>query len=62
MQIPVVGTYNDGSQKKLSNVHRSSATPRAATVDANGAVTGVGPGQSVISAAAETVTGSAPSQ
>ncbi len=60
IQMTALGTYNDGSQKKLtSNVHWNSATPTVATIDGSGVVTGVGPGQSVISAAAETVTGSA---
>jgi hypothetical protein len=58
--MSALGTYNDGSQKKLSsNVHWSSASPNVATIDGSGVVTGVGPGQSVIAAAAETVTGSA---
>ena len=60
IQIAAVGTYNDGSQKKLSsNVFWNSATPRVATIDGKGVVTGVGPGQAVISAAVDTVTGSA---
>lgn len=60
IQMIATGSYNDGSQKKLSkNVYWASATPTVATIDASGVVSGVGPGQSVISAAAETVTGSA---
>jgi Big-like domain-containing protein len=60
IQMAVVGTYNDGSQKKLSsNVYWASATPTVATIDAKGVVTAVGPGQSVINAAVETLTGSA---
>jgi hypothetical protein len=60
LQMTAVGTYDDGRQKKLgSKVHWNSATPIVATVDDNGLVTGVGSGQAVISAAAETVTGSA---
>jgi len=60
IQMSAVGTYNDGSQKKLSShIYWSTATPRVATVDGSGVVTGVGPGQSVVTAASETVTGSA---
>lgn len=59
IQMIATGSYNDGSQKKLStNVYWASATPKVATINASGVVTAVGPGQSVISAAAETVTGS----
>ena len=59
LQMTAVGSYNDGSQKKLSSkVYWSSATLKVATVDGNGVVTGVGPGQSMITAAFETVTGS----
>ena len=60
IQMIATGSYNDGSQKKLSkNVYWASATPTVATIDASGVVSGVGSGQSVISAAVETVTGSA---
>ena len=60
IQMIVTASYNDGSQKKLSsNVYWASATPTVATVDSKGIVTAVGPGQSVINAAVETVTGSA---
>ena len=60
LQMSAVGTYNDGSQKKLTNnVHWSSASPNVATINGTGLVTGVGPGQSAIECAAETVTGSA---
>jgi hypothetical protein len=60
VQMSAVGTYNDGSQKKLSsNVHWSSATPNIANVSPSGLVTGVGPGQATISGASETVVGSA---
>ena len=60
IQLTTVGTYNDGSQKKISsNVSWSSATPEVATVNQSGVVTGLGPGQSVITGAAETVSGSA---
>jgi hypothetical protein len=60
IQMTALGTYNDGSQKKLSShVFWSSATPRVATIDGSGVVTGIAPGQTVVSAASETVTGSA---
>lgn len=60
LQMSAVGTYNDGSQKKLTNnVHWSSASPNVATINGTGLVTGVGPGQSVVECASETVTGSA---
>lgn len=60
MQMSAVGSYNDGSQKKLSShVYWSTATPRVASVDGSGVVSGVAPGQSVVTAASETVTGSA---
>jgi len=60
IQMTAVGSYNDGSQKKLSkNFFWSSASPTVATVDSSGLVSGLGPGQSVIGCAAETLTGSA---
>lgn len=60
IQMTAVGSYNDGSQKKLSkNIFWSSASPTVATVDSSGLVSGLGPGQSVIGCAAETLTGSA---
>jgi len=59
VQMSAVGTYNDGSQKKLSNIHWSSVTPDVANVNASGLVTGVSPGQATISGASETVVGSA---
>ncbi len=60
VQLTTVGTYNDGSQKKISsNVSWSSATPEVAAVSQSGVVTGLSPGQSVITGAAETVSGSA---
>jgi hypothetical protein len=60
IQMIATGSYNDGSQSKLSkNVYWNSASLRVATINSSGVVSGVGPGQSVISAAAETVTGSA---
>jgi hypothetical protein len=59
IQMIATGSYNDGSQKKLSNVYWNSGSPSVATIDKNGLVTGVGPGQSTINAAADTVTGTA---
>ncbi len=60
IQMTALGTFNDGSQKKLSsNTFWSSGTPSVATISQSGLVTGVGPGQSVITAASETVSGSA---
>jgi hypothetical protein len=60
LQMSAVGTYNDGSQKKLSaNIHWSSATTNIADVSPSGLVTGVGPGQATITGASETVIGSA---
>ena len=60
IQMIATGSYNDGSQKKLTkNLYWNSASLGVATVNTSGVVTGVGPGQSVISVAAETVTGSA---
>jgi Bacterial Ig-like domain (group 2) len=59
LQMTAVGSYNDGSQKKLSkNVHWSSASPTVASIDSSGLVAGLGPGQSVIACAAETLTAS----
>lgn len=60
IQMSAVGTYNDGSQKKLSsNVFWSSATPNIASVSSSGLVSGVGPGQATIMGASDTVVGSA---
>jgi trimeric autotransporter adhesin len=60
IQMIATGSYNDGSQKKLTkNIYWASASPQVATINASGVATGVGSGQSVISAAVETVTGSA---
>ena len=60
IQMAALGTYNDGSQKKLtSHVYWSSGTPTVATINTSGVVTGVGPGQTIITAASETVTGTA---
>jgi trimeric autotransporter adhesin len=60
VQMSAVGTFNDGSQKRLSsNVFWSSASPNVATVSSSGIVTGVAPGQSQITGSSETVSGSA---
>jgi len=60
VQMIAVGTYNDGSQSKLSSsVYWSSGTPSVATVNKSGLVTGLGPGQTTITGACETVTASA---
>lgn len=60
MQMAAVGTYNDGSQKTLtSNLFWSSGTPSVATINNSGLATGVGPGQTTITGASGTVTGTA---
>jgi len=57
VQMSAVGTYNDGSQQKLSNVYWSSSSPNIATISSSGLVTGMEPGQTTITGAKETVTG-----
>ena len=57
VQMSAVGTYNDGSQQSLSNVYWSSSSPNIATISSSGLVTGVEPGQTTITAAKETATG-----
>jgi hypothetical protein len=60
LQMTALATYDDGSQKKLgSNAYWSTGAPTVASVNSSGLVSGVGPGQSVITCASETVTGSA---
>jgi Bacterial Ig-like domain (group 2) len=59
IQMSAVGTYNDGSQKTLSGVYWSSNPPTVATVSASGLVTGVEPGQTTITGAKETASGTA---
>ena len=60
LQMSAVGTYDDGKQKSLtSGVSWNSATPSVARINDHGLVTGVGPGQSVITGAAGTVSASA---
>ena len=59
IQMAAVGTFNDGSQKTLSNVLWSSGTPSVATISGSGLANGVGPGQTTITGASGTVTGTA---
>jgi len=59
VQESAVGTYNDGSQKSLSNVTWSSDTPDVASIAASGLVTGISPGTSTITGASGTVSGTA---
>ncbi len=60
MQMTALGTYNDGSQKKLtSGMYWNSGSPNIASVSTSGLVRGIAPGQSVISGSAESVSGSA---
>ena len=60
IQMTAVGTYNDGSQKKLgSTIFWSSSAPNVGSINKSGLVTGVEPGQTTITAACETVTGTA---
>ena len=59
VQESAVGTYNDGSQKSLSNVTWSSGTPNVASISTAGLVTGVSPGTSTITGASGTVSGTA---
>jgi hypothetical protein len=59
LQMSAVGTYDDGTQKSLtSGVHWSSATSSVAKISESGLVTAVGTGQSIISGASGTVSGS----
>jgi len=60
LQMSAVGTYDDGKQKSLtSGIHWNSSIPSIARINDNGLVTGVAPGQSVITGAAGTVSASA---
>jgi hypothetical protein len=58
VQMSAVGTYNDGTQKTISNVFWSTSASSVATISSGGLVTGVSPGQATISGAAGTVSGS----
>jgi hypothetical protein len=59
IQMSAVGTFDDGKQKKISNVNWGSGTPSVATINSSGLVSGVRPGQTIITGAAETVSASA---
>jgi Bacterial Ig-like domain (group 2) len=60
IQMAAVGTFNDGSQNTLtSKVFWSSSTPSVATISDSGLANGVGPGQTTITGASGTVTGTA---
>ena len=59
VQMSAVGTYNDGTTKTLSgNIFWSSSDLSVASITNAGLVTGTGIGQSTISGASGTVTGS----
>src|SRR5258706_16370013 len=56
LQMSALGTYDDGKQKTLkSGVFWNSGTLSVAKVSESGLATGVGPGQSVITGSAGTV-------
>jgi hypothetical protein len=60
VQMSAVGTYNDGTTKSLtSGVNWSSGTPSIASINKSGLVTGVSQGQSTITGASGTQTGTA---
>src|SRR5258706_7291741 len=60
LQMSALGTYDDGKQKTLkSGVFWNSGTLSVAKVSESGLATGVGPGQSVITGSAGTVSASA---
>jgi len=59
VQESAVGTYNDGSTKSLNNVQWSSDTESVATISSSGLVTGVSVGQTTITGASGTVSGTA---
>jgi Bacterial Ig-like domain (group 2) len=59
VQESAVGTYNDGSTKTITNVNWTSGTPSVATISKSGLVTGVSQGQSIITGASGTQTGTA---
>jgi len=60
VQMSAVGTYNDGSTKSLdsSKVFWNSGTPSIANVSTSGLVKGLAPGQTQITGASGTATGS----
>jgi len=57
VQESAVGTYNDGSQKNVTNVFWSSSDIGIATISTGGLVTGVSPGSATITGASGTVNG-----
>jgi hypothetical protein len=60
VQMSAVGTYDDGSHKTLSsNVFWSTGADSVAKISKSGLVSGVGPGQAMITGASGTVVGSA---
>jgi hypothetical protein len=60
VQESAVGTYNDGSTKAITTgVNWSSGTPSVASISKSGLVTGVSQGQSIITGASGTQTGTA---
>jgi len=58
VQMSAVGTYNDGTTNTIQNVFWSSSDTTIASISSSGLVTGISPGQSTISGASGTVTGS----
>lgn len=59
VQESAVGTYNDGSTQNLSNVQWSSSDTSVASISTSGLVTGISPGQTTITGASGTVSGTA---
>jgi hypothetical protein len=60
VQESAVGTYNDGSTKAITTgVNWTSGTPSVATISKSGLVTGVSQGQSIMTGASGTQTGTA---
>ncbi len=59
VQMQAVGTYNDGTQSKItSGIFWSSSVTTVATISSTGLVTGVGIGQTTIARASGSVNGS----
>jgi trimeric autotransporter adhesin len=59
VQMSAVGTYNDGSTSNLSDVQWSSSETTVASVSTAGLVTGISPGNTTITGASGTVSGTA---
>lgn len=60
VQMSAVGTYDDGSQKELSQgIYWNSDTPTVAVVNSSGLVKGIGPGKALITGTHQTVSASA---